>query len=77
MCLGLHSVDPGGPRYLELEVGLARDGHELDIIWLTQDDVVRPGEFDYLKREHFCAVVARVSEGDRQGDPPERDGLFA
>jgi hypothetical protein len=38
--------------------------------------VVRPGEVYYLKCEHLVAIVGRVSEGDRQGDSPERDGLF-
>jgi hypothetical protein len=31
LSLGLHSDNPGGPGYLELEVGVAGDGHELDI----------------------------------------------
>jgi hypothetical protein len=39
--------------------------------------VIRPREVDHLKREIFGVVVARVSEGDRQGDPPEGDGLLA
>jgi hypothetical protein len=33
--------------------------------------VVRPREVDHLKRERLGAVVARVSEGDRQSDPPK------
>jgi hypothetical protein len=63
--------------YHEFEEGIAGDGHELDITQLPQDDVVRLGEVDYLKCERLGAVVSRVSEGDQQGDPPERDGLFA
>jgi hypothetical protein len=39
--------------------------------------VVRSEEVDYLKHEHLDAVVARVSEGDRQSDPPVRNRLFA
>jgi hypothetical protein len=39
--------------------------------------VVRPREVDYLKRECFGAVVARVSKSDRQGDPPKWNGLLA
>jgi hypothetical protein len=39
--------------------------------------VVRSEEVDYLKHEHLDAVVAHVSEGDRQSDPPVRNGLFA
>jgi hypothetical protein len=31
--LGLHGDDIGGSGYLELEVGIARDGHELHITW--------------------------------------------
>jgi hypothetical protein len=63
--------------YHEFDEGIAGDGHELDITQLPQDDVVRLGEVDYLKCERLGAVVSRVSEGDQQGDPPERDGLFA
>jgi hypothetical protein len=39
--------------------------------------VVRSGEVDHLKSEHFGVVVACISEGDRQIDLPERDGLLA
>jgi hypothetical protein len=39
--------------------------------------MVRPGEVDYHKCERLSAVVAHNSKGDRQGDPPKRDGLFA
>jgi hypothetical protein len=39
--------------------------------------VVRLGEVDYLKRSCLSAVVAHVSKGDWQGDPPKRDELFA
>jgi hypothetical protein len=31
LSFGLRGDDPCGPRYLELEVGVARDGHELDV----------------------------------------------
>jgi hypothetical protein len=58
LSLGLHSDDPDGTGYLELEVGIARDGHELDVAWSSQDDVIRPGEVDDLERECFGAVVA-------------------
>jgi hypothetical protein len=75
--LGLHGDDPGGFRYLEFEVSVVGDGHELDITRPPQYDVVRPGEVDYLECEHLGAIVARISEGDRQGDLPMRDGLFA
>jgi hypothetical protein len=30
LSLGLYGDDPGGPEYLELEVGVAGDGHEQD-----------------------------------------------
>jgi hypothetical protein len=56
---------------------MAGDGHELDVTRPPQDDVVRLGEVDYLECEHLGAVVARVSEGGRHGDPPKRDILFA
>jgi hypothetical protein len=39
MSFGLHGDDRGRPGYLELEVGVAGYGHELDITWLPQDDV--------------------------------------
>jgi hypothetical protein len=39
--------------------------------------VVRPGEVNHLKHKHLSVVVARVSEGDRQSDLPEGDGLLA
>jgi hypothetical protein len=44
----LHGDYPSGPGYLEHEVGIAGDGHEFDITWLSEVDVVRPGEVDYL-----------------------------
>jgi hypothetical protein len=39
--------------------------------------VVRPREVDHLKCERLGAVVARVSEGDRQNVPLEGDRLLA
>jgi hypothetical protein len=39
--------------------------------------MIRPREVDHLKHERFGAVVACVSESDRQGDPPQGDGLLA
>jgi hypothetical protein len=63
--------------YLELEVGVTGDGHELDVAWSSHDDMIRPREVDHLEREHLGAVVARISEGDRQGDLPEGAGLLA
>jgi hypothetical protein len=58
-------------------VGIAGDGHELDMTWSSQDDVVRLGEIDHLERECLGAVVARISEGDWQSDPQEGDGLLS
>jgi hypothetical protein len=75
--LGLHGDDASGPRYLELEAGVARDGHELHITWLPQDEVVRPREVDYLEGERLAMVIACVFEGDRQGNLLEGDTLFA
>jgi hypothetical protein len=51
--LGLHVDDPYRPGYLKLQVGVARDGHELDVTWLPQDDVIRPREVNQFEREHF------------------------
>jgi hypothetical protein len=64
LCLGLHGDDLNGPEYLEFEVGVTRDGHELDITWLPQDDIVWPGEVGYFKSKCFGVVVACISEGD-------------
>jgi hypothetical protein len=47
--LGLHGDDVDWPEYFELEVGIARDGHEVYVTWPPQDDVVRPGEVDHLE----------------------------
>jgi hypothetical protein len=33
LSLGLHGDDPSRPGYLELEIGVAGDGHEPDITW--------------------------------------------
>jgi hypothetical protein len=77
LSLGLHDGDTNGSGYLELEVGIDGDGHKLDITWPIQDDVVMPREFDHLNGERFSAVVARVFEGDRQSNLPERDKLLA
>jgi hypothetical protein len=38
--LGLHVDDVVWSRYLELEVGVAGDGHELGVTWPPHDDVV-------------------------------------
>jgi hypothetical protein len=45
----LHGDDVGWPGYFELEVGIARDGHEVYVTWLPQYDVVRHGEVDHLE----------------------------
>jgi hypothetical protein len=74
--LGLHGDDPSGLRDIEFELGVTRDGHELDITWLSQDDVVRAGEVNYFKRKRFGAVVACVLKSDRQGDSSKGDGLL-
>jgi hypothetical protein len=36
----------------------------------TQDDVVRPGEIDHIECKRLGAVIAHVSKGDRQSNPP-------
>jgi hypothetical protein len=76
LSVGLHGDDPSGPRYLELEVGVAGDGHELDVTWSSQDDVVRLREIDHFERKRLSAVVAGISKGDWWSDPPEGDGLL-
>jgi hypothetical protein len=39
--------------------------------------VVRSGEVEYLKGEPLGALIACISEGDRQSKPPEGDRLLA
>jgi hypothetical protein len=39
--------------------------------------VIRPRVVNLFEHEHFSVIIARVSEGDRQGDPPEGDALLA
>jgi hypothetical protein len=60
-----------------LEVGIAGDGHELDITWPPQDDMVGSIQVNILKGERLGAVVVRISEGDRQINLHKRDGLLA
>jgi hypothetical protein len=71
MSLGLHSDNADRSQYLELEVHVAGDGHELDVTWLPQDDMIRPRKVDHLKGEHLSVVVSHVSQGDRQIKLPE------
>jgi hypothetical protein len=63
--LGFYCDNPDGPGYLELEIAIAGDNHELDITRPPLDDVVRLKKIDHRKCERLGAVVARVSEGDR------------
>jgi hypothetical protein len=39
--------------------------------------VISPREVNHLKCNCFSPVVARISEGDRQGDSPKGGGLLA
>jgi hypothetical protein len=75
--LGLYGVDISRPWYLQLEVGVVGDGHELDITLPPQDDVVRSGTVDHLEGEHLGAVVVHVSKSGRQTDLLKGDGLLA
>jgi hypothetical protein len=77
LSLGHHSDDAGWSRHLEPEVGIAKNSHEFDVAWMPQDDVKWPREVDHIKGEHLSAVVACVSEGDRQSNLPEEDELLA
>jgi hypothetical protein len=63
--LVIHDDNPSGFGYPELEVGVARNSHELDITQPPQDVMVWPREVDHLKRERLGVVVTHVSEGDR------------
>jgi hypothetical protein len=64
-------------NHLELEVGISGDGHELDVTWPPQDDMVRPGEVGHLESEHFGAVVACVPKSYRQSNLYEGDKMLA
>jgi hypothetical protein len=75
--LAFHCDDAGRSRYLEIEVGVVGDGHELDVTWPSQDDMVWPGEVDHLEGERLNTIVARISESDMQIYLPEWGGLLA
>jgi hypothetical protein len=72
----IHSDDASRSLYLELEIGIARDGHELDVTWPPQDSTVGSREVNHLEGEHLYVAVACISESDMQTDLPEWDGLF-
>jgi hypothetical protein len=61
---GVDSDDPVGPRYLELEVGVVRDGHELPVAWPPQHDVIGATEPHHLKGKGFLPKVGRIPKGD-------------
>jgi hypothetical protein len=63
--------------YLELEVSVDGDGHELDITQMPHDDVVRPREIDHLECKRLGAVISHVSKADWQSDPPEGNILLS
>jgi hypothetical protein len=77
LSLGFHGDNASRSRYLELDVDVARDGHELDITWPPQNDVIGPGEVDHFEGERLSVVVACVPEGDGQINLPEADALLA
>jgi hypothetical protein len=58
-------------------VGAVGNGHELDVTWPPQDDVIGPGEVNHLKGKHLGVVVTCVFEGDMQSNLPVGDELFA
>jgi hypothetical protein len=75
--LGLHGDDASRPLYLEFEVGVLGDEHELDITRPSQDNVVWSGEVNHLNGERLDVVVARVSESNGQINLPKGNGLLA
>ena len=46
-----HSDDVVRPRYLQLEVGVVGDRHELGVAWPSQDGVVGPCKVHHLEGE--------------------------
>jgi hypothetical protein len=63
---GADGDDPVGARYLELEVGVVGDDHELGIAWPPQYCVVDSSEPDHLEREDFPSEVGGSPEADGQ-----------
>jgi hypothetical protein len=70
LVLGFHGDDVSGPLYLELEDGVARHGHEHDVAWPPQDDMVQSREVNHLKCDCLGVIVARIIESDGQIDLP-------
>jgi hypothetical protein len=49
--------DPMRARHLELQIGVAGDGHEFGVAWPAQYGMVGARKVCYLKGEHLCAEV--------------------
>jgi hypothetical protein len=63
---GSDGDDPVGARYLELEVGVVGDDHELGIARSPQHRVVGSSEPDHLEHEGFLSEVGGSPEADGQ-----------
>jgi hypothetical protein len=63
---GSNSDDSLGARYLELEISVVGDGHELGVAWSSQHRVIGSSEPDYLESGGFPSEVGGSSEADGQ-----------
>jgi hypothetical protein len=64
-------MTPLPARYLELQVSVVVDNHELVEAWTAQEGMVDVGEVNLLKGERLLAEVVRLAEGDIEPDTPE------
>jgi hypothetical protein len=72
LAAALDGDDPLWAEYLEIEVGVAGDGHELGKERMTEEGMADTGEVDNLKGEWLLAEVVRLAEGDVEPDVPDR-----
>jgi hypothetical protein len=66
----LEGDDPLWARHLELQVGVAGDGHELGEAWPTEEGMVDAREVDHLEGERLLAKVVQLAKGDVEPDVP-------
>ena len=68
---GADGDDAPWTRYLQLEVGVVGDGHELGVAGTTKYGMIGSPEPHHLKGEYFLAEVSCRTEADRQIDLTE------
>jgi hypothetical protein len=79
---GVDGDEPVGARHLELEVGVARDGHELHIAWhVPWNPTTSKVRVSFLKLDRSPKVIGRsICPRDRAcfpGDTMERCSAWA